>query len=209
VRPPDSWKNARVTLAIAGVTSFVWLLTSFFGVVEPAVLWGGFVPARAGQAAQSAFAAPFFLTPLTYALIHGGWFHVGINLLMLLFCGRSVEGIVGGVGMILLYILGALAAAAAYYLVDSDGVLPMFGASGAMSAVLGAFAMLFGRNKVRVASPRLALALHALWLMAAWIGLQFLLAIITRNLGAPLAVAGHIAGFLVGVLLTRPLLLLR
>ena len=49
---------------------------------------------------------------------------------------------------------------------------PMIGASGAISAVLGAYAMLFGRNKVKVANPTLALWLNALWLMAAWVGLN-------------------------------------
>ncbi len=53
----------------------------------------------------------------------------------------------------------------------------MIGASGAISAVLGAYAMLFGRNKVKVASPTLALWLNALWLMAAWVVLQICLGI--------------------------------
>ena len=48
----------------------------------------------------------------------------------------------------------------------------MVGASGAISAVLGAYAMLFGRNKVKVANPTLALWLNALWLMAAWVVLR-------------------------------------
>ena len=57
----------------------------------------------------------------------------------------------------------------------------MIGASGAISAVLGAYAVLFGRNKVKVASRRLALALNALWLLAAWVGLNLLIGIIVAR----------------------------
>ena len=87
----------------------------------------------------------------------------------------------------------------------------MVGASGAISAVLGAYAMLFGRNRVKVANPTLALWLNALWLAAAWVGLQLLIVGITvRDRAAPaIAIAAHIGGFLAGLLLAKPLLLLR
>ena len=92
----------------------------------------------------------------------------------------------------------------------------MVGASGAISAVIGAYAMLFGRNKVKVASPRLALWLNALWLLAAWVALSLIIGIVVAGGGAPLtgagvqvAVAAHIGGFVVGVLLANPLLLFR
>jgi membrane associated rhomboid family serine protease len=88
-------------------------------------------------------------------------------------------------------------------------MMPMIGASGAVSAVIGAYAMLFGRNKVRVRDPRLALWLHALWLMAGWVALQLLIGFASGAEGLGIAVAAHIGGFLVGVLLARPLLRFR
>ena len=91
---------------------------------------------------------------------------------MLVFCGRPTEAVLGPFGLAILYLLGAYAAAGAQYAVDPAEVAPMIGASGAISAVLGAYAMLFGRNKVKVANPTLALWLNALWLMAAWVGLN-------------------------------------
>ena len=72
---------------------------------------------------------------------------------MLLFCGRSVERVLGGRGIVILYLVGAYAAAAAQYAADPAQTVPMVGASGAISAVLGAYALLFGRNKVKVAHP--------------------------------------------------------
>ena len=93
---------------------------------------------------------------------------------MLIFCGRSVETMLGGRGIVILYLVGAYAAAAAHYAAEPARPMPMVGASGAISAVLGAYAMLFGRNQVKVANPALATWLNALWLGAAWIGMQLL-----------------------------------
>jgi membrane associated rhomboid family serine protease len=83
------------------------------------------------------------------------------------------------------------------------------GASGAISAVLGAFALLFGRNKVKVASPALATLVNALWLGAAWIVLNILIGLTFETSGLRLAVAAHIGGFIAGLILAKPLLLLK
>ena len=85
----------------------------------------------------------------------------------------------------------------------------MVGASGAISAVLGAYAMMFGRNRVKVANPALALWLNALWLAAAWVGLQLVIGFTFETAGSRIAIAAHIGGFLAGLLLAKPLLLLR
>jgi membrane associated rhomboid family serine protease len=164
---------------------------------------------RVGTAIGGGALAPVALTPLTAALIHAGWVHLGFNLLILLFCGRPVEALLGGRGLALLYVTGAYAAAAAQYLAGPQDTTPMVGASGAISAVLGAYALMFGRNRVRVAHPTLALWLHVLWLAAAWVGLQLLVGFTFETGGARIAIAAHIGGFFTGLLLARPLLLLR
>ena len=209
MRPPDRWSNARVTLAIGGATAAVWALLALFALETVAIVWGGFIPARLSGFLQGPALAPVFLTPLTAAFLHVDMLHLLFNLLMLLFCGRAVEGIVGPVGLALLYLIGAYVAAAGQYLLDPLGTVPMIGASGAGSAVLGAYAMLFGRNKLRVANPKLAAALHALWLLAAWIVLQLIIGVTTRRLDIAIAVGAHIGGFVAGVALAKPLLLLR
>jgi membrane associated rhomboid family serine protease len=215
MRPPASWANARLTIAIAGVTGVAWLVVAVLGRQEWAQIWGGFIPLRAGLG-EDGSVAPFWLTPLTATLVHAGPIHLAFNLVMLLFCGRHVEWVLGRAGLAILYLVGAYAAAGGQYLVDPDSAAPMIGASGAISAVLGAYAVLFGKNKVKVANRRAALALNALWLLAAWVGLNLIVGIIARGGLIPgtgpamtVAVAAHIGGFIPGLLLAIPLLKLR
>lgn len=215
MRLPDNWTKARLTVGLVAVTAAAWLIVSLFRLDLWAMVWGGFLPARLTYG-DDAMLAPFFLTPLTATLIHADIVHLLFNLVILAFCGRPVESVLGPVGLAILYILGAYAAAAAQYAVNPLAVTPMVGASGAISAIIGAYAMLFGRNKVKVGNPTLALWLNALWLMAAWVVLQLCMGIALRGSnflfsgeGVQLAVAAHIGGFLVGLLLANPLLLFR
>jgi membrane associated rhomboid family serine protease len=215
MRPTESWSKARVTAGIALATIACWLIVSALGLEEWAFVWGGFIPARL-TIADDGTLAPFWLTPLTATLLHSGIIHIGFNLLILVFCGRRVENVLGPVSLAILYLLGAYAAAGAQFLADPNSMVPMIGASGAISAVLGAYAMLFGRNRVSIVSGRLAVWINALWLMAAWVILQILVGIASARGGFPftgggmvIAAAAHIGGFIIGVLLANPLLLFR
>jgi membrane associated rhomboid family serine protease len=209
MRPPESWSRARVTLGIILATAAAWIFVSVLGLDGRAAIWGGFIPARAGLSGEAPF-APFWLTPLTATFVHANLIHVGFNLLILAYCGRPTENVLGPVGLGALYLVGAYAAAAAQYLAGPDSITPMIGASGAVSAVIGAYAVLFGRNKVKVRNPTAALWLNALWLMAAWVVLQLVIGLAFSAAGSvQLAVAAHIGGFLAGVLLANPLLLIR
>lgn len=198
-----------MTLAIAGVTAAAWGLAAGLGIGDLVAVWGGFIPLRASGALAEAPLAPFLLTPLTAALVHAGALHLLFNMLMHLFCGRSVESIIGGRQFLILYVVGAYVAAAAQYAVEPGSTIPMVGASGAVSAVLGAYSMLFGRNRVKVANPALATLLNSLWLMAAWIGMQLVVGFTFGAQGILIAVAAHVGGFIAGMLLAKPLLLLR
>ena len=206
MRPPDDLRVARATLTIAALTAAAWLIAWLGGWQEDAVLAGGFVPVHV---VEGGGAVPVWLEPLTATLVHSGFAHLFFNLFMLLFCGRSVEPVLGGRGVVLLYLVGAYAAAAAQYAANPGEPVPMVGASGAISALLGAFALLFGRNKVKVAHPGLATFLNALWLGAAWIGLQILVGLTFETTGLRIAIFAHIGGFLAGLALARPLLLLK
>lgn len=210
MRPPDSWKKAPLTAGLALATIAAWLVAALFGQENRAIQLFGFLP----QAGIWASPVPVWLQPLTATLVHAGFPHLLFNMIVLVFCGRPVETVLGTPAMAILYVLGAYAAAGAQYLVDPSA--PMIGASGAISAVLGAYAMLFGRNKVKVASPTLALWLNALWLMTAWVVLQVCVGIalsgasfLTGGEGVTIAVAAHIGGFILGVLLANPLLLFK
>lgn len=207
MRPPDDIRAARVTLVIAVLAAAAWLIAWLGGWQETAVAAGGFVPAEALGGGDGPVPGP--LTPLTATLVHSGFVHIAFNLLMLLFCGRSIEPVIGGRGVVLLYLVGAYAAAVAQYAIDPVETVPMVGASGAISALLGAYALLFGRNKVKVAHPALATLLNALWLGAAWVGLQILVGFTFETTGLRIAIAAHIGGFLAGLALARPLLMLK
>lgn len=220
MRTPDSWQTAQATVAIALTTAILYLVISIFGWDYPALLWGAFFPPNGDLFAlidgELGFPrAPFVLTPLTAALLHAGILHLVFNMLILAFCGRAVEGALGPVSLVILYVVGAYAAAAGQY--GADQLLgslprPMIGASGAVSAIIGAYAMLFGRNRVRVASNKLALWINVLWLLVAWVVLQVAVAIVvseSTDASLLLAVGAHIGGFVAGVALARPLLLWR
>ena len=208
MRLPQGWARARLTLMLTVLTALVFIVLSALGLDFQASVWGGFIPARLAYGGDSML-APFWLTPLTSAFLHANWIHLGLNLLILVFCGRPVESVLGPVALAILYLLGAYAAAAGQYVLEPTAATPMIGASGAISAVLGAYAILFGRNKVRVASPRLAMLLNALWLMAAWVALQAIVGITFGGLGVGIAIGAHIGGFAVGLILANPLLLFR
>jgi membrane associated rhomboid family serine protease len=209
VRPPDDLRAAPVTLAIAILTAAAWLVAWVLGWQEAIALAGGFTPAHVAAPPGPGWPVPVPLTPLTATLVHAGFIHLAFNLVMLLFCGRSIEHVLGGRGVTILYLVGAYAAAAAEYAWDPAGQLPMIGASGAISALLGAYALLFGRNKVKVAHPGLATFLNALWLGGAWIGLNVLVGFTFETSGLRIAIAAHIGGFIAGLILAKPLLLLR
>jgi membrane associated rhomboid family serine protease len=209
MRTPDRWDTARATVAIAVGTGLVHLILMVFELRGWAIVRGAFVPAD--LTTDFGFTrAPFALTPLTATLIHADFFHLVFNLLILLLCGRAVEGALGPANLIILYVVGAFAAAAAQFGLDPAAQVPMIGASGAISAVIGAYAMLFGKNRVPVRDPRLALWLNVLWLLAAWVVLQVAMGIVlSAGQGILLAVGAHVGGFVAGVALARPLLLWR
>jgi membrane associated rhomboid family serine protease len=197
------------TLAILALTCAVWIVTALLGLGDEAAGGLGFIPARLSGLVRVVPAAPAFLTPLTATLVHANALHLGFNMLMLGWCGMAVERVLGRGGLILLYVVGAYAAAAAQWLADPAGIGPMVGASGAVSAIVGAFALSFGRAKRVTSSARLNRWINIVWLLVAWVVLQFMVGWLAGGQGFLLATPAHIGGFLAGLLLQRPLLLWR
>lgn len=199
---------ARATSFIAAATVASYVLLMLSGWAESADLLGGFVPARV-SGFELPGALPVWITPLTATLLHGGLFHIAFNLLMFIFCGRMVEAVIGPFGLAILYVVGAYAAAGAQYLAGPYDVAPMIGASGAVSAVFGAYALLYGRPRGFAAHPRIGLAVNILWLAAAWVGVQFLMGMALGIMGMAIATAAHVGGFIAGLALIRPLLAIQ
>jgi membrane associated rhomboid family serine protease len=195
------------TVAIAVLTAAAWLLIALLGADSRASVVMGVIPARLSGYIYIVPAVPAWLTPLSSTLVHGGAVHLVLNLLMLVLFGTKFERILGAGGILTLYVVGAYAAAIAQWLSATASPTPMIGASGAISAIIGAFALTFGRQKPIVRSPGLNRALNALWLLAAWIVLQMMTGVLAGTQGFLLATPAHIGGFVAGLLLERPLLL--
>jgi len=202
-----TWREAPATAVLAVVTAVVSVLILFSGALPYWTVQAGFIPARVGEAVAGLW-LPWVLTPLSATLVHGGWAHLLFNVVMLGYCGREVERALGAGGLLALYGVGAFAAAAGQWAAGPDVVAPMIGASGAISAVVGAYALLFGERRAKAWGPLPADLVHVLWLAAGWIGVQLLIGA-TGAAGAPIAIAAHIGGFLAGLALARPLLLWR
>jgi membrane associated rhomboid family serine protease len=197
------------TFWIAVVTALVSIFTGLGSIGVHAPLSLGFVPARLFGLGFPFSAVPVFLTPLTATLVHGGTLHLGFNLLMLVWCGLAVERVLGRGALIFLYVVGAYAAMAAQWASDPAGTGPVIGASGAISALIGAYALSFGRPRLVSKNMRLNRWLHIAWLAAAWAILQVMVGWSAGQQGMLLATPAHIGGFIAGLLLQRPLLLWR
>jgi membrane associated rhomboid family serine protease len=198
---------ARATAILVGATCLAWAGGSLGPWGDTLGVVAGFIPARVGGPVLGG-AVPMWLTPLTAPLVHAGILHLAFNMLMLGFCGRYVEPSIGWIGVVVLYLGGAYAAAATQYAVDPAAAVPMVGASGAVSALFAAYALLYGERRGRFREGRLGAALQVLWLAAAWIGLQLLVGLATVQ-GNRVAAAAHVGGFLFGLLLAKPLLRLH
>ena len=193
----------RVTLWLLGLTSAAWLLAVLLGLAEWIAEPAGFIAARV-DGYEVAEALPLWLTPLSSTLVHAGIVHLGFNMLMLGYCGRAAEFALGGWGLLIVYGVGAYVAAAFQYVWSPYAVIPMVGASGAISAVVGAYALLYGRRREGA-----GMWFHVVQLAAAWIVVQLLVGFATWRSGMSVAIPAHIGGFIAGLLLVRPLLVLR
>lgn len=208
-----AWSETPATVAIAVAVAIVSALFLWTGFLQLGVYAGGVIPARLSGIADlppAVAVVPPLLTPLTATLVHGGWAHLGFNLLTFVYTGQASERALGRSGLLLLFIVGAYAAAGAQWAVDPAAATPMVGASGAISAVMASYALLYGeQRRQRAWGPFSARALHILWLAAAWIGINLLFGFVGAQAGQPIAIAAHIGGFIAGLALARPLLLWR
>jgi membrane associated rhomboid family serine protease len=197
------------TAWIAVVTAVFWVLAVLFGLNDTAAVGMGFIPDRWSGAVLLGPSVPSFLTPLTATLVHADIFHLGLNMIILIWCGTQVERVLGPRAVLLIYVVAAYVAAVAQWLVDPNSQIPMIGASGAIGGIIGAFALSFGQQKQIVASRSLNRMLNALWLLVAWVVLQLMTGFLAGTQGVLLATPAHVGGFLAGLALQRPLLMWR
>ncbi|GAA4018541.1 rhomboid family intramembrane serine protease [Sphingomonas swuensis] len=197
---------STATIWLLIVTAVVSILAGFSDAAIGAM---AFVPARVSGLLAIPGAVPAVLTPLSATLIHGGLLHLGFNMLMLAWCGLAVERILGRAGTLTIYAVSAYAAMLAQWLADPQGVAPVIGASGAISGLIGAYALSFGRARRISDNPRTNRWINIVWLAISWAVLQVMVGWVAGQQGLLLATPAHVGGFLAGLLMQRPLLLWR
>jgi membrane associated rhomboid family serine protease len=201
-------RRAPATLAIAVATAVIGGLLMLGNYVGYAAIYAGFIPARVSGGVpmlDQAGLLPVALTPFTATLVHANILHLLFNLMMLGYTGAATERALGSRGILVLYPVGAVAAVIAHYLYDPASAVPMIGASGAISAIVGAYSLLYSRSRARALGPLSAQAVHVLWLVAAWAAINLLIGVATAGTGMPIAGAAHVGGFIAGIALARPL----
>lgn len=200
--------EAPLVTGYALVCVIVFVLLWITGFQVDAIVRAGFIPARFGNELilPPGTMVPFVLTPLTSALLHGGVLHIVFNVIVLLFIGRQLEAPLGSKAMAVLVLVGAYGGALAQFLADPQSAVPMIGASGAISALIAVYALIFSRSQASAIGPIPGHWVRALWLAAAWIGLQLLIGLAGGGGFGAIAIWAHVGGFLAGLLLARPLL---
>jgi membrane associated rhomboid family serine protease len=148
-------------------------------------------------------ASPNWFSLLSHMFLHGSWFHLIGNLWFLWVFGDNIEDAMGRVRFLAFYLLCGFSAAGAQIIADPSSAVPMVGASGAISGVMGAYALLYPRSRVHVMFF-LGFFLHrtvlpAFLLLAYWILIQFVGAIPKISGSGGVAFWAHIGGFAAGI----------
>lgn len=142
---------------------------------------------------------------LTSMFMHGGWMHLLGNMWFLWLFGNNVEDAMTRPRFLFFYLLCGVAAAAAQVWYDPASVIPMVGASGAISGVLGAYLLLFPRVRVFVLVPLgiipFTFALPAWTMLLFWLGSQLVAGFTGLDQGV--AIWAHVGGFAAGLIMAR------
>jgi membrane associated rhomboid family serine protease len=153
--------------------------------------------------------APWWVTVFSSMFMHGSLLHLGGNMLFLWIFGNNIEDSMGRVRFVLFYLLGGIAALLAQVLIDTGSTVPTVGASGAIAAVLGGYAILYPRARVItlvfIIIIITVIELPALVVLGLWFLLQLLPAFSEPvvDSGGGVAYFAHIGGFIFGLLLIR------
>jgi membrane associated rhomboid family serine protease len=169
-----------------------------FGMI-PSVLFGEATLPRALQI------VPAWMTLVTSMFLHGGWLHIGGNMLYLWIFGKGVEAALGPVRYLALYLICGVIAALTQAFVDPTSEVPMIGASGAIAGVLGSYLILHPRSNV-VVFIWIIIIVRLLTVPAViLLGLWFLLQVVSAASASPgepgVAVWAHVGGFIAGMAL--------
>ena len=203
-----------VTVALIAINAAVWIWELAGTPWQQDVFdYGYYVCSFSGPCTADAG------SPLSWPLalfssmfMHAGWEHILGNMLFLWIFGNNVEDALGRVRFLVFYLLGGLAATSLQTAVTlgyggaADASIPNIGASGAVSAVLGAYIVLLPRASVLTVVFYFLREIRAFWFLGIWFALQLFLgsqSIAHPEAGGGVAFFAHVGGFAFGMLAVR------
>ncbi len=200
--PRTGWPVINFILIAINVLVFMYQITLPADLAERFAYTFGAIPARLIQGEG-------FYTLLTSMFLHGGFMHILFNMLYLYIFGDNVENSMGSLRYLAFYILSGLVAAGSHLVTNPDSTVPMVGASGAISGVMGAYAVTYPRARVLVLVPIFffitTIRVPALFLLMFWFITQLSsgLASLGLQVGGGIAWFAHIGGFITGAILVK------
>jgi membrane associated rhomboid family serine protease len=197
-----------IALIVLNVVAFINEINRPEGAVQAFIFAWGVVPKEfaAGVDLPPLIPVPYWSTMLTSMFLHGGWGHLGGNMLFLWIFGDNIEHRVGHVRFVIFYLLCGVVASIAHIVFNSGSAIPAVGASGAISGVLGGYLLMFPRNRVYVLTWGGVIGVPALFMLGLWIVTQFVngvgsIAVTDETGGGGVAYMAHIGGFVAGLVL--------
>jgi membrane associated rhomboid family serine protease len=201
--PYVTWSLIAVCVLV-----FFWQISLGGNAGEIAFYQYGMIPALLFGSAEldpSVAEIPAWATVFSSMFMHGGWLHLGFNMLFLWIFGDNIEDSMGHGRYLFFYLACGVAAAMAQALVNPDSTVPMVGASGAISGVLGAYLILHPYATVRtiIFLGIFATMMHlpALIVLGMWFLLQLASAVFSTSGEPGVAFWAHIGGFVAGMAL--------
>jgi membrane associated rhomboid family serine protease len=158
---------------------------------------------KTGQIQNYPTPLPVYFNFLSSMFMHGGFSHIFGNMLFLWVFGDNIENRLGHIRYAGFYLLCGIAAALGQILMQTDSLIPMLGASGAISGVLGGYLLLFPRRSVKAIIFNFFTTVPAYVALGIWIVYQIVLGYITPAGTGGVAYAAHIGGFIAGLVLVK------
>lgn len=156
-----------------------------------------------GQVPHYATPLPVYFNFLSSMFMHGSIMHIFGNMLFLWVFGDNLENLLGHIRFAAFYIVCGFAAALAQIVMDTDSIIPMLGASGAISGVLGGYLLLFPKRRVRALIFNFLTEVPAFVAVGIWIVYQIIAGYLTPAGTGGVAYAAHIGGFIAGLALIK------
>jgi membrane associated rhomboid family serine protease len=146
---------------------------------------------------------PVYFNFLSSMFMHGDIMHIFGNMLFLFIFGDNLENLLGHIRFAIFYLVCGFAAALAQVFMDPNSLIPMLGASGAISGVLGGYLVLFPQRQVRALIFNFLTTVPAFVALGLWIGIQLLQGYLSPAGQGGVAYAAHIGGFIAGAALIK------